>query len=188
MTKKDLVNGSVVELRNGKILLYVDETLFCLDNLGEFCHIQDYNDDLTDRIDSFFDIMKVHNKPYNSVGAINMSLREIVRDSIWLWERPNNLKLSDKAIAVLKALPRKYTYIAKNDDDDRDNLHVFIDHPHLITSADENDNDCEYWQYWHLPGMCYGVESLSLFSYLFKDLDPNICYKISDLIRGDEDE
>lgn len=184
MKKSDLVNGSVIETRHGKKYLYVDGTLFDLKDLGSYCDIDDYDENLIDAGDPCFDIMKVHNNPVNNVGTIIYSLHEVIRNNKWTWIRAEKPELLKESINILKALPKKFKYIAKNDDGEND-LHVFTAHPYLITSEDEDIASDEYWQYWHLLNGT--ASSLSLFRHLFEKLDPNICYKISDLI-GDNNE
>lgn len=92
MKKELLINGSVVELRNGYRCLYVDGTLLCLgdDLIGKANCIEDYDDDLCSLFDFDFDIVKIHNNPICSIGLLNNSLKDVFCENKWLWVRDNN--------------------------------------------------------------------------------------------------
>ena len=78
MKKSDLVNGSVVETRDGRRYLVVDETLLNLDMTGAFMHFNNYNEELkTKNGNLFFDIIKINNvvtHKDNVYGACNKCL------------------------------------------------------------------------------------------------------------------
>lgn len=173
MNKKDLVNGSVVETRGLERYLFVDGTLFDLKDLGSFNHIDDYNEDLTYSCDSNFDIMKVHNEPYNCVGAKNFSLREVVRDNKWTWIRPEQPKLSKEAIVILKCLPKEYKYITRDCDNE-----IWLHRDEPILKKDVTGKI--FWT-------SKTNEYFEFFDYLFRNFDLCVCYNISDLI-GDNNE
>ncbi len=87
MKKELLVNGSVVELRNGLKYLYIDGTLLCVDSLGEAEDIDDYDEELISLFDAQYDIMKIHVDPKSPVGLLSKSLRDVFWNDKWMWVR-----------------------------------------------------------------------------------------------------
>ena len=98
MTKSDLKNGMVVELRNGKRFLIVNNFGIgkdsCIYLEGSF----GYDENLYDVIgDSTFDITKI----YKTEGTTFKTLFDKERLSL-IWEREEKSKLSEKDKKVIK--------------------------------------------------------------------------------------
>lgn len=113
-TKEDIKNGAVVELRNGKRFLKLDNTLLGLfknvlkENYTSYLLLDYYDDNLTYSIDSDYDIMKVLNpnnnlfiKNYNSASAL---LALNFCNFSWTWERKEKrtIKLKDLTLEQYK--------------------------------------------------------------------------------------
>ena len=111
-TKKDIKNGAVIELRNGKRFLKVDNTLFGLTNnvLNEkndsYLLLSYYDENLRYKPDAEYDIMKILNPDtnlflasYNSASAL-LPLNYV--NFSWTWERKKKLmkkvKLKDLTV------------------------------------------------------------------------------------------
>lgn len=105
-TKEDIKNGAVVELRNGKRFLKLDNTLLGLfnnvlkENYTSYLLLDYYDNNLTYAIDSDYDIMKILNpdnnlfiKNYNSASAL-LALNFI--NFSWTWERKEKKKIKLK--------------------------------------------------------------------------------------------
>ena len=113
MKKSDLDYGNVVELRNGdKLLLcwhFVDSILVDLEGRN-FITLDTYHEDLT-AIDGIadLDIMKVY-KDY--------TCKEL------LWERKETPKLTKDEKVILRNLPKKYKWIAR---DSSGMVYIFIE-------------------------------------------------------------
>ena len=101
-TKQDIKNGAVVELRNGKRFLKVDNTLFGIKNneLVE-CHdshlpLKMFEEDLTYSLSSEYDIVRVLN-PYISLDCCHTALLDLRREDFsWAWERKEKRKVKLK--------------------------------------------------------------------------------------------
>ena len=94
MTKNDLKNGSIVELRNGDKFIFLrniknDFFKDCLISLESGCYINfdDYNNDLKDNINRKYDIVKVCQNDY--VGD-NFRDHIINNTQNWTWIRKEN--------------------------------------------------------------------------------------------------
>lgn len=104
-TKKDIKNGAVVELRNGKRFLKVDNSLFGLknDELYEnntsymLLHYYDYN--LKSAFSSDYDIMRVLN-PKTKYMLLDLCHDALLalrhKDFSWTWEREEKKKIKLK--------------------------------------------------------------------------------------------
>lgn len=105
-TKQDIKNGAVVELRNGKRFLKLDNTLLGLynnvlkENYTPYLLLDYYEENLRYKTDSNYDIMKVLNpdnnffvKDYNSASAL-LALNFI--NFSWTWERKETRKIKLK--------------------------------------------------------------------------------------------
>ena len=103
MKKSDLKHGNAVKLRNGDTMLFCwhfpDEILVSLEG-RKFITFDSYRDNLTD-IDNAveFDIMKVY-KDYTC--------------KVLLWERKEKPKPTYDEKIILRNLPKKYKYIARD--------------------------------------------------------------------------
>lgn len=109
-TKKDIKNGAVVELRNGKRFLKLDNTLLGLynnvlkENYTPYLLLDYYEENLRYKTDSNYDIMKVLNpdnnffvKDYNSASAL-LALNFI--NFSWTWERKEKRKIKLKDLTL----------------------------------------------------------------------------------------
>lgn len=104
MKKNELMNGTIVELRNGDkfILLLNIKNWFCENCLislknGQYLDFDDYSDDLKDSTDSEYDIIKICQNDY--VGD-NFKEHIIVETDHWTWVRDEEeIKNEDKNIS-----------------------------------------------------------------------------------------
>ena len=98
MTKSDLKNGMVVELRNGKRFLIVNDLGIGKDSCINLDGFFGYDENLYDVIgDSTFDITKI----YISSGRTFKSLFDNER-LILIWEREEKSKLSEEDKQIIK--------------------------------------------------------------------------------------
>lgn len=128
MTKQDLKSGMVVETREGKLYLVVDDFLT---NDNGFLLLEEYDENLKDVGNKIFDIVKVY-KRYNDFYENNAgSLKTLLnKDKLTLlWER-KEITLTDKEKEVLKALVvLELNYIARDEDD---SLYAFRTKPQKL--------------------------------------------------------
>jgi hypothetical protein len=120
MTKKDLMNGMIVELRNGTRYLYCEGVIR---GLNAWNLISNYTDNL--KIPEFprLDIVKVYKdtKKYNLSTIFEYQYLELI------WQRPEPIKLSKRENEVLKALDvLDYKYIAR---DKSGNIFAYLPKP-----------------------------------------------------------
>ena len=101
MKKSDLNIGNVVELRNGLKFLFLDRHKSLVELTGVGCTDIDYYDENLTRSSrqESYDIMKVY-KDY--------TLTEL------LWERKEEPKPTEDEKIILKNIPKKYKYIARD--------------------------------------------------------------------------
>ena len=103
MNKSDLEYGDIVEARNGvKYVVYYNGSEKALVSLisGWCVGLDEYNENLTSAKDyTNFDIMKVYN---------DYTCKEL------LWERKEEPKLTEDEKVILRILPKKYKYIARD--------------------------------------------------------------------------
>ena len=108
MTKNDLKYGNVVETRNGIICVfnyyvcygYSEDTFMSLNQEGEL-HLQDYNDDLTNKYGSRrYDVIKVYK---------DFRMKEL------LWER-EKISLTEIERSILESKADKFKYIVRSRD------------------------------------------------------------------------
>lgn len=170
--KSDLKTGMLIEKRNGAKMLVLKDTEQG-DILISEAHwsdlSSDYNNDLTSRIDSKFDIVKVYSltlqckampKNWDEYDEIIFERKPIVK-------KPT---LTDAEKVILESLDKKWEYIARDKDGE---LYVYEGKPHRHTTSWSSDWDDE-------------DDDMSLFEHLFsfikwEDEEP---YKIEDLIKG----
>ena len=103
MKKNDLKHGNAVKLRNGDTMLFCwhfpDEILVSLEG-RKFITFDSYRKDLTDIDNALeFDIMKVYE---------DYTCKEL------LWERKEKPKLTEDEKVILRNLPKKYKWIARD--------------------------------------------------------------------------
>ena len=157
MKKSDLKYGNVVELRNGDfyvlVNVYNESILIALTNKYHF-NFDIYDDDLTNKCGfENFDIMKVY-KDY--------TCKEL------LWERKEKPQLTEDEKVILKNIPKKYKYIAR-------------DKSGLIFLFSKKPSKCDYsWIGYNDIAFPYD----HLFQFIkWEDDEP---YSIEDLLRGEE--
>lgn len=135
MTKKDLINGSVVELRNKERYLVLENTLLDLSCFGAFLRLSNYTNTLyygEPSTTSGWDIMKVNNNVTGGTDIHNNALSSVYWNDKphWTWTRPKELKKPTKAdlnmVQMLLTLYPKISYIARDEDGD---LCGFIEEP-----------------------------------------------------------
>ena len=109
MTKSDLKNGMVVELRNGKRFLIVNDLGIGKDSCINLDGFFGYDENLNDKRYSEFDITKI----YISSGCTFKNLFDKERLSL-IWEREEKSKLSEKDKKVIKKALKKIQEECKN--------------------------------------------------------------------------
>ena len=157
MKKSDLKHGNAVKLRNGDTMLFCwhfpDEILVNLEG-RKFITFDSYRKDLTDVDNALeFDIMKVY-KDY--------TLTEL------LWERKEKPKPTYDEKIILRNLPKKYKYIAR----DKNGL-IFL-YAKKPSKCECSWGGCKY--------MLLPLEHLFRF-IKWEDEEP---YLIEDLLKGEE--
>ena len=157
MKKSDLKYGNVVEERGGyKCVVYCNKTEKALISLntGACVNLDNYREDLTD-IEGFmeFDIMKVY-KDYTCTEL--------------LWERKDELKLTEDEKVILRNLPKEYKWIVR---DHIGSLWIFENKP---------SNDIFGWFYSTASTLPFP----NLFKFIkYEDKEP---YSIEKLLKGEE--
>lgn len=120
MRKEDLKDGMILEMRNGKRFLLVNDVMRDLDN---FIGLSSYNNDLTHTQYAHFDIVKV----YKDTREYSLRSKFKDRNLTFIWEREPKIKLTDREIDILKVLKIfGYEWVARDKSDD---LYVFIYKP-----------------------------------------------------------
>ena len=110
MTKSDLKNGMVVELRNGKRFLIVNDLGIGKDSCINLDGFMGYDKNLNDVIgDSTFDITKI----YKTEGTTFKTLFDKERLSL-IWEREEKSKLSEEYKQIIKKGLKKIQEECKN--------------------------------------------------------------------------
>ena len=120
MTKSELKNGAVVELRNRQKFLKVDNTLLNVEHFVEngavpFMDLTSFTEDLNhDSLDHKWDIVKANNNVFSKFDCLNNALYEVGMSYKWTWERPKSI-LDDEEKDYLSKIckPYKVTGIAK---------------------------------------------------------------------------
>ena len=110
MTKSDLKNGMVVELRNGKRFLIVNDIGIGKDSCINLDGFFGYDANLNDiNGDSTYDIIKI----YKTEGNTFKSLFDKDRLSL-IWEREEKSKLSNEDKQIIKKSLKKIQEECKN--------------------------------------------------------------------------
>ena len=157
MKKSDLRYGDIVEARNGvKYVVYYNGSEKALVSLisGWCVGLDEYNENLTSAKDyTNFDIMKV----YNDYTC-----------EVLLWERKEKPKLTEDEKVILRNLPKKYKWIAR-------------DKSGLIFLCSKKPSKCNYsWIGYNDIAFPY----YHLFQFIkWEDEEP---YSIEDLLKGEE--
>ena len=172
MTKSDLRNGMVVKLRDGSLMMVVNEMLVEKDcNLS----LNKFNNNFIFNGDNVYDIMAIYE--ISDIEFVFNDLRDHNCDCLSLiWERVE-VKLTEDMKTLLRLLPQgKYNYLTRNDTRGG-TVKVHQAHPDSI--------DNETWQ-----TSCFVngewtsdyERSLELYSHIFEILPKGVCIKISDYI------
>ena len=114
MKKSDLKNGCVVETRNGRKYIKIDNTLVCfeiIDNkITPYCwlDLRLFKENLTSVENKKFDIMKVHND-VETLGNCYLAVYDVYKSKTcyaWTWVRKEKPKtiLTPKEYEYLKAV------------------------------------------------------------------------------------
>lgn len=162
MIKSDLRSGMVVELRDGTLMLVVNNII-----TNAHCNLElnDYYTDLTFSISGDYDIVAV----YETRGS-GFILSDLDNDNYefltLLWERAEKIKLMPSEKEILKNI-QIFNYIAR---DSTDLLELYVDEP--IRSA---NNIC-----WSSKS---DYHNLNLFGHMFQSIKPMTYYKISELLE-----
>lgn len=115
--KNDIKSGYVVELRDGSRLMAIryNQELFnkiIIDEDGEWSHFDQFNNELTSKISSKYDIMKVYGLSQYPYQALNISPR--YRPLLWERKEPIEMTMDE----VCKALGKQVKIVNKCEEDD----------------------------------------------------------------------
>lgn len=161
MKRKDLEPGMVIEtLNRNKFLIVIYENDLCVISLSGLF------------------IGKLIDFDYQAICKIysDYTLQER------LWDSNELTQLSAEAIALLKWLPKRWKYIARNKDG-VDDVWMYTYQPHIEKREDGS--------------VCFEPEPISghegqrinrVFAEYFEDLPKGECYLIEDLIREEDDD
>lgn len=142
-TKKDIKNGAIVELRNGKRFLKVDNSLFGLKNDELYANstsymlLDYYDENLRYKPDVEYDIMKILNSTtifsIDGCGRVSALLPLNYVNFSWTWEREETRKIKLKDLT-----PEQYKKWCKdNCSDTKCTSCIFYK-----VSCDERMDDC----------------------------------------------
>lgn len=131
MKKVNLMNGCIVETRNGDRYIKINDCLLDY-KTGKYWSLTSFDEDLTNNYaDSQYDIMRVMNQSIGSLGYVNQKEE-------WDWERAENIlteKERDYLTFVLKPFKDDIQYIIKT--------HCTEDYLKIVM----NDNDSMSFPY-----------------------------------------
>lgn len=162
MIKSDLRSGMIVELRDGTLMLVVNNII-----AGVHCNLElnDYYADLTFAISDSYDIVAVYDT--RGSGFILSDLDNNKYEFLTLlWTRAEKIKLTSSEKEILKNI-QNFNYITR---DSTDLLELYVDEP--IRSV---NNIC-----WSSQN---GYQNLNLFGHMFQTVKPMTYYKISELLE-----
>jgi len=111
MTKSDIRNGSIVEVRNGIRCIRIDNLFYTLNMSGDSINVDGWNDYLIFSGCHDLDIMKVNNNFTNTTPVI-----EITQKEKWTWVRKEDIldkEEHDYLEAVIKPFRDKVIWIKK---------------------------------------------------------------------------
>lgn len=137
MKKKDLKNGMIVETRDKHKLLVLGNKIM---SRNKYDLLTSYKSNLLSKVNEEFDIVKVYN--IKNLYVLNDIFKDEYLSLIWEREegkkRKYNWELSKNAKNILKKIPKKYKWLAK--DVDTNEIYVYENKPTIRT-----DGCCEYW-------------------------------------------
>lgn len=156
MNKYNLKCGNVVETGDGEryLFTYYDGKYIFVDLNGDGHY--------------YADILRFDNNCNNSLIAIMKVYKDFTFKEV-LWERKEKPKLTDDEKAILKNIPKKYKWIAR---DKSGKLYIFINKPYKIDFL------------WYAVDSIY---DLNVFNHLFQFIkwENEEPYLIEDLLKGD---
>ena len=162
MKKKDLKNGMIVETRDKHKLLVLGNKIM---SRNKYDLLTSYKSNLTSKVNEEFDIVKVYN--IKNLYVLNDIFKDEYLSLIWEREeeikekkREYSWKLSKNAKNILKKIPKKYKWLAK--DVDTSEIYVYENKPTIRT-----DGCCEYWDVDDGE-----VSEFTIFKNYFKNISP----------------
>lgn len=159
MKKKDLKDGMIVETRDKHKLLVLGNKIM---SRNKYDLLTSYKSNLTSKVNEEFDIVKVYK--IKNLYVLNDIFKDEYLSLIWEREeekkRKYNWELSKNAKNILKKIPKKYKWLAK--DVDVDKIYVYENKPTIRT-----DGCCEYWDV--DDGEVFEV---TIFKNCFKNISP----------------
>ena len=159
MKKKDLKNGMIVENRDKHKLLVLGNKIM---SRNKYDLLTSYKSNLTSKVNEEFDIVKVYN--IKNLYVLNDIFKDEYLSLIWEREeekkRKYNWELSKNAKNILKKIPKKYKWLAK--DVDTSEIYIYENKPTIRT-----DGCCEYWDVDDGE-----VFEITIFKNCFKNISP----------------
>lgn len=159
MKKKDLKNGMIVETRDKHKLLVLGNKIM---SRNKYDLLTSYKSNLTSKVNEEFDIVKVYN--IKNLYVLNDIFKDEYLSLIWEREeekkRKYNWELSKNAKNILKKIPKKYKWLAK--DVDTSEIYIYENKPTIRT-----DGCCEYWDVDDGE-----VFEITIFKNCFKNISP----------------
>lgn len=159
MKKKDLKNGMIVETRDKHKLLVLGNKIM---SRNKYDLLTSYKSNLVNKFNEEFDIVKVYN--IKNLYVLNDIFKDEYLSLIWEREeekkRKYNWELSKNAKNILKKIPKKYKWLAK--DVDTSEIYIYENKPTIRT-----DGCCEYWDVDDGE-----VFEITIFKNCFKNISP----------------
>lgn len=159
MKKKDLKNGMIVETRDKHKLLVLGNKIM---SRNKYDLLTSYKSNLTSKVNEEFDIVKVYK--IKNLYVLNDIFKDEYLSLIWEREeekkRKYNWKLSKNAKNILKKIPKKYKWLAK--DVGTSQIYIYENKPTIRT-----DGCCEYWDVDDGE-----VFEITIFKNCFKNISP----------------
>ena len=159
MKKKDLKNGMIVETRDKHKLLVLGNKIM---SRNKYDLLTSYKSNLTSKVNEEFDIVKVYN--IKNLYVLNDIFKDEYLSLIWEREeekkRKYNWELSKNAKNILKKIPKKYKWLAK--DVNTSEIYIYENKPTIRT-----DGCCEYWDVDDGE-----VFEITIFKNCFKNISP----------------
>lgn len=159
MKKKDLKNGMIVETRDKHKLLVLGNKIM---SRNKYDLLTSYKSNLTSKVNEEFDIVKVYK--IKNLYVLNDIFKDEYLSLIWEREeekkRKYNWELSKNAKNILKKIPKKYKWLAK--DVDTSEIYIYENKPTIRT-----DGCCEYWDVDDGE-----VFEITIFKNCFKNISP----------------
>ena len=159
MKKKDLKDGMIVETRDKHKLLVLGNKIM---SRNKYDLLTSYKSNLLSKVNEEFDIIKVYK--IKNLYVLNDIFKDEYLSLIWEREkekkRKYNWELSKNAKNILKKIPKKYKWLAK--DVDTSEIYIYENKPTIRT-----DGCCEYWDVDDGE-----VFEITIFKNCFKNISP----------------